>query len=258
MATLPTLLRDLPGLGFGFLLVVARVGSAMLAGPGLGETEIPPSVRAALAVLVAALVYPLLRGALPPPPESVPALLGLLGLEILVGAWMGFLARALVLALSVAGGVISLMVGVSSVLQIDPALGAQAPALQRALGLAAIALLFASGLYLLPLRAILGSYTLIPPGGGFDTGGAAQLAARAVADGFGLGLRLAAPFVVTAFVWHAAMGFLSRLVPNIQVHVVSAPAQILSGLALLAAAAGVLFHSWSDATAAALAALPGL
>ena len=59
---------------------------------------------------------------------------------------------------------------------------------------------------------------------------------RAVADSFGLALRLAAPFVITCLVWQVALGFVSRLVPTIQAHIVSVPAQILGGLALLAAA----------------------
>ena len=54
------------------------------------------------------------------------------------------MARLIVLALSVSGSVISLMVGLSSVLQIDPSLGTQVPALQRLLGLAAVVLLLST------------------------------------------------------------------------------------------------------------------
>jgi flagellar biosynthetic protein FliR len=130
-------------------------------------------------------------------------------------------------------------------------------ALQRAMGLAAVALLFASGLYLLPVQAVMGSYEVIPPGGNFDAGGAAQLVTRAVADSFSLALRLAAPFVIICLVWQAALGFISRLVPNIQVHVISAPAQILGGLALLSVAVGIIFANWLTGMQQAFSALPG-
>jgi flagellar biosynthetic protein FliR len=240
------------------MLVIARVGTTMLAGPGFGENDLPPTVRAALAGVFAALVMPSVRSALPPVPETVAALVSLIAVEIIVGAWLGFMARVLVMALAIAGNIISLMVGLSSVLQIDPTLGVQVPALQRLLGLAAVALLFASGLYVLPIQAIVGSYDLIPPGAAFDVGGAAQLVTRAVAESFTLAVRLAAPFIIIALAWNAALGFISRLVPSIQVHVVSAPAQIMGGLSLFAAAVFIIFDNWSSAMQASLAALPGL
>ncbi len=245
-------------MGFGLVLVVARVGTALLTGPGLGENEIPATVRAALAAILAILVYPALQGVLPPLPREMAELAGLITMEIIVGAWLGFLTRVIVMGLAMAGGVVSLMVGLSSVLQIDPSVGAQVSALQRMLGLAAIALLFASGLYALPIWAIVGSYDLMPPGSAFDAGGAAQMVTRAVSESFSMAIRLAAPFVVTCLVWQAGMGFVSRLIPNIQIHVVSAPAQILGGLALLSAAVSLLLETWSVGMHQAFSTLPGL
>jgi flagellar biosynthesis protein FliR len=258
MDDLSGLLRDLPTVGFGFMLVIARVGTALLTGPGLGENEIPATVRIALAVVLSVLVFPLLTDRLPALPEAVPRLIGLIGLEIIVGAWLGFVTRIWVMALAIAGDIISFMVGLSSVLQIDPSLGTQVPALQRMMALAAVAVLFASGLYVLPIQAVVGSYDVIPPGSAFDAGGAAQIVIRAVADSFGLALRLAAPFVITCMVWQAALGFISRLVPNIQVHVISAPAQILGGLALLSVAIVIILANWSVEMQQAFSSLPGL
>lgn len=258
MRDLPALMHDLPDLGFGYMLVLARVGTALLTGPALGENDIPPSIRAALAAVLAALVFSTLSIALPPVPTAISGLIALLSLEIVVGAWLGFMTRVLVMALGMAGNLISLMVGLSSVLQIDPSVGSQVPALQRMLSLGAIALLFATGLYVLPVQAIIGTYDLMPPGAVFDAGGAAKLVTGAVTDSFSLALRLAAPFVITSMVWQAALGFITRLVPNIQVHVVSAPAQILGGLALLAGACSVLLASWSDGMTKSFSALPGL
>lgn len=258
MDDLSGFLHDLPAFGFGFMLVLARVGTTLLTGPGLGDAEIPPPVRIAMAAVLAMLVFPVMRGSLPAPPETVARLVGLIGLEVLVGAWMGFMTRVLVMAMAIAGSIMSLMIGLSSVLQIDPSLGIQVTALQRLFSLASVVLVLASGLYILPIQAIIGSYELIPPGSTFDAGGAAQLVTRVIAESFGLALRLSAPFVVTAMVWQAAMGLVSRLVPNMQVHVISAPAQILSGLVLLSVAMVTIFANWSSGVLKAFSALPGL
>ena len=245
-------------LAFGFMLVIARVGSALLAGPGFGESDVPAQIRAALAVVLAILVYPALQTRLPPMPADFGALAVLLGLEILVGLWMGLITRVMVGALAMAGNVLSLTIGLSNVLQIDPTTGGQVAALQRMMTLAGVALFFASNLYLYPLQAIVGSYDLIAPGSSFDTGGAAELVLKAATGSFALAIRLAAPLLITSMVWQAALGFLSRLVPHIQVHLVSAPAQILGGMALLAAALTTVFAIWSTVMADQLAALPGL
>ena len=258
MDGVPGLLRDLPGLGFGFMLVLCRVSTAMLTGPGLGEAEIPPTVRAGLALVLAALVFSTLGAVLPPVPPDMTRLAVLLATEIVIGAWMGFMTRVLVMALGMAGSIISLMVGLSSVLQIDPSVGGQVPALQRLLSLGAIALLFATGLYALPIQAIVGTYDLLPPGGAFDTGSAARLVTSAVSQSFGLALQLAAPFVITSMVWQVALGFITRLVPSIHVHVVSAPAQIAGGLALLMGLVAALLASWTAGTTKSFSMLPGL
>ena len=221
---------------FGFMLVIARVGTTLLTGPGLGEAEIPPTVRIALAAVLAALVYPVLRPLLPPLPDTMIGLAGLFCVEIIVGAWLGLLTRVLVMALSMAGGIISYMVGLSSVLQIDPSHRRPGASPGTGAGVGG----HRAGVRVRVVRAA---------GAGRDRqlsgdpagrrvsirGGAAQLVTRAVGDSFALALRLAAPFVVVCIVWQAALAFVSRLVPNIQVHLVSQPAQILGGLMLLAA-----------------------
>jgi flagellar biosynthetic protein FliR len=252
------LLQRLPALGFGFVLVLSRVGTAMLTGPGLGETEIPGTIRAGLALVFAILVFSTLNLVFPPVPEDVTRLVGLLAAEIVIGAWMGFMTRVLVMALGMAGGILSLMIGLSSVLQIDPSVGGQVPALQRLLSLGAIALLFNTGLYALPVQAIVGTYALMPPGNAFDTGAAARMVTAAITESFSLAVRLAAPFIVTSMVWTTAMGFISRLIPTIQVHVVSAPAQIVGGLALLVATVGALLSGWTSGMSRLFSLLPGL
>ena len=105
---------------------------------------------------------------------------------------------------------------------------------------------------------MIGSYDLVQPGGSFDAGGAADLVTRAVTGSFALGIRLAAPFVVTCLVWQATMGLVSRVVPQIHIHVVAAPAQILGGVAMLSVVLAYTLSTWSSEASAVLSRLPGL
>ncbi|MCF3107147.1 flagellar biosynthetic protein FliR, partial [Streptomyces roseoverticillatus] len=74
-------------------------------------------LRAGLAGALALLLTPVLAPALPPAPATFPLLARMIAAEISCGALLGWLARAAALALPGAGQVISLMTGLSSVLQ---------------------------------------------------------------------------------------------------------------------------------------------
>ena len=59
------MLEELPALAFGAVLVAARVGGAVMLLPGLGEPEVPPTVRLSLLLALVALLLPALAPALP-------------------------------------------------------------------------------------------------------------------------------------------------------------------------------------------------
>ena len=157
-------LQALPGLAFAFVLVLARVGSALMLLPGLGEADMPMMVRAGLAMSVSFLLLPVVAPLVGAPPDDVMALAGMVLAEVVTGLWIGWLARMVVLALPVAGQLMSYMLGLSNVLQPDAELGAQATALGRMLALAAPVAILASGLYAPALAALAGSYRLVAPG----------------------------------------------------------------------------------------------
>ena len=215
-------------------------------------------VRGGLALSLAVLLTPLEAQNFPHPPSSILVLAGMVACEILVGGLLGWLARVVSLALPAAGQIVSLMTGLSSVLQPDAVLGAQSAALGRLFALLAPVLILASGLYALPLQALAGSYAIFPPGAGIPSGDLLEVAVRATSGGFALALRLAAPFVLLSIVWQVGLGLLSRLVPTIQVYFASMPGQVLGGLLLVGTLAAAVMHAWLDAVGEGFAALPGL
>ena len=159
------LLASLPGLAFQAVLILCRLGAAVMLLPGIGEAEIPANMRIALALGLVLALLPILAPGLPPMPEDVAALGSLVAGEVLTGLWIGLLARFLALALAQAGQVVALLIGLDSPLQGDMVLGASATALARMLSLATAALMLGTGLYELPLRALVESYTVLPAGG---------------------------------------------------------------------------------------------
>jgi flagellar biosynthetic protein FliR len=252
------LLAQLPVWGFGLVLVFSRIGAACMMLPGIGETDLPATVRLGFTFALTVLLLPVLAPMLPALPASTWTPLGMVAAEVVTGLWLGWLPRLLMQALPVAGQFASSMVGLASVLQPDPGLGPQTTALSRMFSMAAPVAVFVSGLYALPLAALAGSYHLIAPGALLPMADSVPAAVAAVGEAFALSLRLAAPFIAAGLVWQCGLGLLARLVPNLQVFAAAMPGQILLGLVLLCLLAAGVVMAWQDQMHTTLALLPGL
>ncbi|MBR0656396.1 flagellar biosynthetic protein FliR [Plastoroseomonas arctica] len=251
------LVAALPALAFQAALLFARVGAAAMLLPGLGEQEVSPQIRLALGLAMVPLLLPALAPALPQAPDDAAAAVLLVLLEILVGVWLGGLARLVTLAFAVTGQAVALMLGLASALVPDAQFGGQGTATSRMFALLAIVLVLGTGLYMLPLRALAQSYAVLPAGGAWPAGDAAETFTQAAADSFTLALQLAAPFMLGGIVLNVALGLLTRLAPQVQIYFVAIPGQILAGIALLALLLPAMLGAYADAARFAFAGLPG-
>ena len=253
--TAEQLIAELPAWAFAFALVLARCGAAVMLLPGLGEAEPPAMVRAGVALGLVALILPGIG------PLAEPASLGrglaMLAAELFCGGTLGLLARLVTLALPIAGQAVSYMLGLSNVVQLDANFG-QASALERLFSLIVPVLVFGTGLWMLPVAALYGSYALVKPGTALPMPDSTGAVLAAVTTAFALALQLAAPFVFASVLWQVALGLMGRLVPHLQVYFAAVPGQILGGLMLLALLAGGMLDAWSEAVRGSLSALPGL
>jgi flagellar biosynthetic protein FliR len=252
------LVAHLPAWAFAFVLVLCRAGAACMLLPGSGEAETPMTVRAGLTLALTALLLPVLAPDLPAAPDDVWNCLAMVAGELATGLFLGWLARLVITVLPLAGQMLAVVSGHASVLQPDSVLGAQGAAIGRLLGLAAPVVVFASGLYMMPLTAIAASYKVIPAGALLPSADSTETAVAAVSACFSVSLRLAAPFILFNIVWHVALALLGRLVPNLQVFFLATPAQLLGSLALLAALAATMLDVWLEQAGAGFRALPGL
>jgi flagellar biosynthetic protein FliR len=251
------LVASLPVLTFQAALLFARVGAAAMLLPGLGEQEVSPQIRLALGIGMVPLLLPALAPNLPSAPDDAAEAVRLVVLEILIGVWLGGLARLVTLAFAIAGQVVALMLGLASALVPDAQLGGQSTATSRMFALLAIVLVLGTGLYMLPLRALAQSYAVLPAGAAWPAGDAAEAFTQAAGESFALALQLAAPFILGAMVLNVALGLLSRLAPQVQIYFVAIPGQILAGIALLALLLPAMVGAYAEAARVAFAALPG-
>ena len=251
-------LAALPVLAFQAVLIFARLGAAVMVLPGLGEEDVPASIRLGLGLGLVVLLLPGLAPSLPAAPDSAAEAVRLIVIEALVGLWLGGLARLVAMAMAVAGQAIALLLGLAQAMVPDPVLGGLGTATGRMLALAAAVVVLSTGLYAIALRALADSYALLPPGDPFPAGPGAEAFAVAAGESLALALRLAAPFVLAAIVINVALGLLARIAPQVQVYFVAVPGQILLGLALLGLLMPAILGTFAEAARAGFLALPGL
>lgn len=219
---------------FAFLLIFARLGSAIMLLPGFGEAYVPQRIRLVFALLFSLVLMPMLVDRLPSMPAGFDRLAGLLFLEIAIGIFFGMTTRLILLGTQTAGSVIALQIGLASALVSDPTTQQQAAVTGNFLLALTVVLIFATGLDHMTLKGLVGTYAIFPAGVIPPMGDVANHAARIVADSFAVSIQMATPFLVYGIVFAVALGLLARLMPTLQVFFIAMPMQIMAGLALMA------------------------
>ncbi len=115
-----TLNQYLPANLFAVMLVFSRVGSALMVLPGFGDLYVPARYRLLLALFLAMLLATALSTILPAQPGSPLVLMSLLGGEIVIGLFIGSVARLMLSALETAGAIVSLQLGLSAAQIFNP------------------------------------------------------------------------------------------------------------------------------------------
>ncbi len=222
--------------------VFARVGAMMMTAPAFGDFTLSPKIRLAVALAVAAALVPAATPAFPDGAGEggALALFALIIGEVVIGLFLGLVARIFAAALNVAGQVIALQMGLSLAQIFDPSQEIQGAIVGGFLAVLGTTMIFATDLHHLLLAALGDSYLLFAPGGAIDAGAMAGTMIGTLSAAFSLGVRLAAPFIVFGLVFYAGAGVLNRLMPQAQVFFMLIPANLILGLMLLMLTTGLI------------------
>lgn len=228
---------------FSFMILFVRFGTAMMIMPGIGDSFVPQNIRLYIALAFSLVMTPVLMPMVPDPVPDLPVMLPLLVIEFITGLFIGSIARILMAALDTAGMLISLASGISNAQVFNPSLAVQGSVFGAFMSITGVTLLFVTNLHHLMIYGLVESYELFPIGGMLDTGSMAELMARAVAASFLTGFQIAMPFVIISLVLYAGMGVLTRLMPQLQVFMITIPLQIMLALVTLVIvlSSGMLF-----------------
>ncbi|SMF68171.1 flagellar biosynthetic protein FliR [Tistlia consotensis] len=223
----------LPATIFSFLLVFARVGSVVMLIPGIGESYVPARVRLGFAVMLSLLVVPLVSAKLPPAPAAPVSLVVLLLGEIVVGLFLGAIARILLVALGSAGMIIANMTSLANAMVNNLTSQQQGSIAGNFLSLTGLLMVFTLDLHHLSIRAAVDSYMIFPVGGHLPVGDFSETISRMAGESFLLAMKMASPVIATAGIFYLGLGLLARLMPQVQIFFIAIPLQISLGLLVL-------------------------
>ncbi|MGO1117822.1 flagellar biosynthetic protein FliR [Rhodovibrionaceae bacterium A322] len=230
----------IPAQLFGFLLVFARVGSAVMLMPTVGETYVNARARLAFALLVSLLTLPLVEPFLPSEPPAALSLAVLLFGEIIIGLFFGTVVRLFMSALTTAGMIMANMASLANALVQDPTSQQQGSIMGNFLTVLALMMIFALDLHHTMLVAIVDTYTLFTPGEALPIGDMSTVITQVVSTTFVVAMKMSAPFIVVAGMLYLGLGILGRLMPQMQVFFVAMPLQVAMGMFVMALALPVM------------------
>jgi flagellar biosynthesis protein FliR len=218
----------------GFLLVLSRVGGLFVLAPVFSAAMIPMRIKLTLAMAISLALMPIaVHG------QTVPMDVGdfslLLLKEIGVGLVFAFPMALVGAAVQAGASVLDTLVGFSFSSILDPVNNQQTAILGQFYTLFAVMILLMSGGDHIMIEGLGASYHALPITAYPHIGALTVGALSAFAQVWAIGLEIAAPALVALMITDAAIGLVSRAVPQMNVFVVGMPAKILVGMTVIAA-----------------------
>jgi flagellar biosynthetic protein FliR len=232
-----------------FALVLFRITGLMLTAPVYGSGVMPVQIRAAVAIVVAAVAFPLVRQQAPQDLSLSAAIVGGIG-EMMIGAAIGLGLTLLLMGAEVAGLIVGRQAGVALANVYDPVQNQDVSVVGQVYSITLIVLFLLVGGHRATMAALLDTFRVIPllSFGADET--VVVLMVEMLAAAFILGIRLAGPVLIALFMLGTSLAFLSRTMPQLNILTVGFPLRLLVGLAIagvaLAACEGVLLDAIWD------------
>ena len=242
----------LAGNVYALLMVFARVGTALMLIPGLGDNYTPARSRLLLSLGLSLAVVPAIRPYLPPEPADVPALFVMIFWEFVVGAFLGTIAQIFMTTMETAGQFMAQQIGLSNAYIFNPQAQTQGSIPGTLLTMTAMMSMFVTDLYQVLIKAIVGSYEVFHYNSFSMFPDMSEAIVHLVSRTFLIAVEMCGPFFAIGLLMYSAFGLIGRLLPQIQVFFVTLPLQLGLGLMIFALSSTVIMHFWVESFAETL------
>lgn len=259
--SLEPLLHHVPA----WLMVLFRLTGIFIFAPVLGSNTIPRIVKVFLALSLSLCIYPMLLDPDRPSAAMVApvidgglslwTLIGAVGLELLIGLVIGYVASLPLIGMQIGGHVIDQQIGLAFAGVFNPELDEQSGVVGEVMFLLALAVFVILGGHRAMFSALVGSFDRVPLGGFTSFGSLIDLLIGLLAVMFDLAVRVAAPLLCLMFLVTLSMGFVARTVPQMNILSVGFSIRILLGTGFLTVMVGTVGWVYIDQLRAIIASM---
>jgi flagellar biosynthesis protein FliR len=218
-----------------FILVLLRVSAIVVMIPVFTHRSIPVRVKGGLSLLVAVLVFPVVRDVMP----SLSAKGGLLPMvvrmagELMIGITIGFAVRFIFVGVQYAGEFIGIQMGFNMASVLDPMSNLQVSVISEMLYMMAMLVFLSINGHHIFITAIADSYRIVAPLSFHFSGSLMQAIMELSMDMFMVAIKISTPVVAVLLFTNLGLALIARTVPQVNILVVGFPIQIAVGLIFL-------------------------
>ncbi len=216
-----------------YILVLVRVAAFLFLMPVFSSKTIPVRVKAGTAFVMALVLTPVSPWG-PDLLPSTPAGFVLLAVaELMSGMCLALMMRLVFAGLQTAGQMVSIQMGFSVANVMDPQTGTQSALLAQFVYTIALLLFLVSDGHLLILRCLHQSFEILGPGSFVPGARLSDIMLQMTREMFVLSIKILAPVMAILLFSQVALGILAKMVPQINMLIVSFGVNIALGLFFL-------------------------
>lgn len=217
-----------------FIVVFARLGGLMTTVPLISTYPIPVQVKTWFMASIAFIMFPLVMAKTGfQAPTNIPELAMILLKEFIIGYITGFIANVVFIGVEICANLISMQMGLTAAQALNPATGDQSPIFAQSYTILASFIFIGMNAYQWIFGAIFKSFQIIPPGYSFFIDGHfTENVISLTSQMFSIGIGLALPIFSVLLVTDVLLGFVSKMMPKMNIFMVSLPIKIYLGLLL--------------------------
>ncbi len=241
----------------GFALVLFRVAGLMVTAPIFGSPVIPARIKVALALAIAAAVFPLVASTVPPDITPGTAVVGIFG-EMMIGLVMGLAVSLVLLGVETAGMMIGQQAGIALASVIDPSQGESSTVVGQVYVITTTLIFLAIGGHRMLMAALLDTFAAVPVLSFRFNESLLRLVADLLSAAFVLGIKLFGPVLIALLLTSVALGFLSRTMPQLNILSVGFAIRTMAAIAIAALGIGAAQDLLVDSLLDALQAVRGV
>lgn len=217
-----------------FLLVLTRTSGIFFISPFLGSMNISAKIRAAAAISLAVLLFPVVvKSAVIHAPATIIMFAFTVVKELFIGWLIGLVGYIVLSAVNMAGKIMDMQVGFAVVSMMDPTTQQQTGLIGTFLyNLTLIYFVITNGHHVI-ISALAESFRIIPLDSMVWNDSLPQLINDLTAGIFTNGMKIAMPVTFAILLTNVGMGILARTMPQMNIFVVGIPMHLMIGTSMI-------------------------